>query len=240
MAASKERRRRKKTRFGYSLIELVVSIFVVGLLMSSIALALVYCNQYMRTSQTKAEAQEQALNAAVWLSRYLQDGNITAMYAQTSNGTTGPGISFESVRDPKTAQVDWSSNTTGGTVEWPQNIVVYLQNDTVIPDQPDLWSKSIPNPQTGGQYPLDPPTPLTLSAGTTFTGAGVTTRVLAQNIRTLMVEIYSNIPTMSGIDTTPFSNNNNTNTVNITIEAFAPYYGLNYGVNVSTAIRPQN
>jgi type II secretory pathway pseudopilin PulG len=237
MAASKERRRRKKTRFGYSLIELVVSIFVVGLLMSSIALALVYCNQYMRTSQTKAEAQEQALNAAVWLSRYLQDGNITAMYAQTSSGTTAPGISFESVRDPKTAQVDWSSNTTGGTVEWPQNVVVYLQNDLVIPNQQDLWSKSIPNPQPGGQYPLDPPTPLILSAGTTFTGAGVTTRVLAQNIRTLMVEIYS---TAQPEDTPPFSNNNNTNTVNITIEAYAPYYGLNYGVNVSTAIRPQN
>jgi hypothetical protein len=243
----------KKKRGVTSLIELVVSFALLIYLLIMVAWALVYCNQYLRNIETKTEAQARSLQAMIWLSRSLSEANITVCSSTHSAGIYC--VDFPSPRDPGDTSVAWDK--TSANLLWKQQMYCYLTPP--VPDQvPSLEMKAYPLivsgggtsaevPGTGPPYPTAPTDcvdlPTVASIPDFATGmAGATTihRTVSPNIRQLLVDIYNPADLALATFFSDPLNEKFKGTCNITLEGFAPYYGLNYGVIVSTQVRIQN
>ena len=224
----------KKQRKAHTIIELLVASALFIMLLGFVVLALVTCNNYVRNGESKVEAQTQALSASVWLSRSLAEGNVTATCTTTAPATS---ISFPSPRDPSLGDVAWS-NTQGGALIWRQLRFCYFDIATssllmkgfplfytgVTPTV--MWSGFPPFPPTGV---VDLPPPQILSSAI-MSDATPINKVVARNIRSFYVDVYQ------PDDPSP----ERASTANIIVETFVPYYGLDYGITVKTAVRLQN
>ena len=223
----------------HSLIELMVASTLLIVLMGSVVLALVNCNNYVRNSETKIDAQKQALQSSIWVSRSLSEANITSA---TNFTTPASGVSFPSPRNQATGDVAWSSST-GGALEWRQLKFVYLDQSQdpgciVVRGYPlyytgagvnpaVMWTGFPPFPANGiydlGQIGLQPLSTLV------YNSSRPPDKVLGQNIRVFAVDIYrpDDLPSRAS-------------TANIIVESFAPYYNLDYGIRVVTTARLKN
>lgn len=228
-----------KKRRGHSLIELMVASTLVMVLMGTVVVALVNCNNYVRNAETKVDAQKQALQSSIWVSRSLSEANITSA---TNFTTPASGVSFPSPRNQTSGDVAWSS-ATGGALEWRQMKFVYLDQ---LQDPGCIVVRGYPLRYTGAginpaiEWTGFPPFPangifdlgpigLQPLNNAVYTSTRPPDKVLGQNIRVFTVDVYR-----------PDDVVERASTANIVVESYAPYYNLNYGIRVVTTARLKN
>jgi len=200
---------------GFSLIELLIASALLGLFMTSVVAALVYCNRYLQSAESKIAAQTACLQASTWISRTLSEGTMTSVQA-----VPGVGVSFASPRTPGSGEVTFLQ----GQLVWKQAMVYYLTNNSL--GEPILEHKAFPY---SGPPRLDPLPPFPVMAAAA--AASDHRRVIARYVRRFEVDIY---------DVDPIYSPDLQGCARIMIETFVPHYGLDYGVTVRTQVKLEN
>ncbi len=210
-----------------TLIEVLICCALLSFVMTAVVAALVYCNRYLRSAESKIAAQAECLKTSIWLSRSLAESNFdTVVVAPTV------GVAFPSPREPGNGVADFDQ----GALVWKQTLCCYKVNDANgvpiivlrsypygVPNVKEPWMPS-------GADPTRPTVALAMTTGTIWT------RTIARYIRKLEVVKFD--PATSPLP--PADQVEFLNTCEITIGSFLPQYGLDYGIEVRTRVRVEN
>ena len=217
---------RAGSRRAATLIEVLICCVLLSFVMTAVVAALIYCNRYLRSAESKIAAQAECLKTSIWLSRSLAESNFDAVVVEPF-----VGVAFPSPREPGNGVADFDE----GALVWKQTLACYKVNDANgVPiivlrsypyGTPNVKEPWIPS----GADPTRPTVPLAMSTGTIWT------RTIARYIRKLEIEKY--VPVSSPPDATDLEF---MNTCQLTIGSFLPQYGLDYGIEVRTRVRVEN
>ena len=109
---------------GVSLIELLISAFLMGLCLTSVHMLVQAGNRYLRVSQARHEIQSQALLSLAWLQRELAESDPDSY---RTLATPYQGIVFASPRD-NSGQVQYDL----GRMLWPKFLCYYVKDQNLV------------------------------------------------------------------------------------------------------------
>lgn len=227
-----------------TLIEVLICCALLSFVMTAVVAALVYCNRYLRSAESKIAAQAECLKTSIWLSRSLSESHFDNIephppYPALSN----VGVAFPSPREPGNGVAEFNQ----GALVWKQTLCCYKVNDPNGVPIIVLRSYPYPSPRVDSIRPTfgdvdHPNVPQAFLTGTVWT------RTIARYIRKLEIKKFNDSDpeyTHPGYDVSTLAQQQeivkeNTRTCEIIIGSFLPQYGLDYGIEVRTRVRVEN
>ena len=166
----------KRGRKGYSLIEMLVSAALLGLIMAGVQKMLSAGLRYLHAVNTGIELQQQCLLSVLWLTRELSESNPRSVKVFNHPD----GILFASPRDDEGNH--WIDSS--GYVRWPKFICYYVEDQNGMKvlkrkeqymDDPDLHTDP---------PPLQAPVPFGWQDWLYYRDLEIDPRILARHIKT--------------------------------------------------------
>lgn len=124
---------------GASLVELIVSSFIVGILMLEIWRLVAAGSQFYRKVRSQGDVQRESLLALRWIARDLSSGSTISFREYKTEGTNpavNPGIVFGSPNVIGTSSISYDPN---GRMQWASVIGYFIR-----PQDNTLYRQQIP------------------------------------------------------------------------------------------------
>ncbi|MBI3925142.1 MAG: type II secretion system protein [Armatimonadetes bacterium] len=156
---------RKST--GFTLVELLVTLALLGILLTGLYLTLLSALRYLSVAQAQQEVGQEALKAAVALRGEVQETRASTLRISSSP----PGLVFLSPRKPD-GSVEWDR---WGRLIWQKWICFYLEDERLLRKE-----KSLAQPTVSDRP--DPVTPALLAADESLTAEVIARGVAAFDV----------------------------------------------------------